>query len=132
TSRTDEIASAVRERTEQLTQLLDEKRGLLVDAVGAKSDQLVANIGRATEDAVKGIENKGFVFTQAMMNNSNDLARMINTAGEVATSAINKSLKDIELSTLNAIEQSRQVSIAAVTEMQENSKLLSDDTVTLL
>src|SRR5205085_11676542 len=69
--------------------------------------------------------------TQAMMSNSNDLARMINTAGEVATGAVNKSLKDIELSTRNAIEQSRQVSIAAVTEMQETSKLLRTDTVAL-
>src|SRR5205085_11357279 len=80
---------------------------------------------------VKAIEGKGFTYTQSMMSNSNDLARMINTAGEVAAGAVNKSLKDIELSTRNAIEQSRQVSIAAVNEMQETSKLLRTDTVAL-
>jgi ATP-dependent protease HslVU (ClpYQ) peptidase subunit len=56
---------------------------------------------------------------------------MINTAGEVAAGAVNKSLKDIEQSTRNAIEQSRQVSITAVNEMQETSKLLRTDTVAL-
>jgi hypothetical protein len=131
TGKADEIAAAVRERTEQLAQMLDDKRSPLVTAVGSKSDQLIADIGRATDDALRSIEGKGFAFTQAMMGNSNDLARMINTAGEVAAGAVNKSLKDIEQSTRNAIEQSRQVSIAAVNEMQETSKLLRTDTVAL-
>ena len=131
TGKADEIAAVIRERTEQLTQMLDDKRAPLVQAVGSKSDQLIVDIGRATEDAVRSIEGKGFAFTQAMMNNSNDLARMINTAGEVAAGAVNKSLKDIEVSTRGAIEQSRQVSVAAVNEMQETSKLLRTDTVAL-
>ena len=42
-----------------------------------------------------------------------------------------KSLKDLEASTRSAIDQSRQVSIAAVTEMQETSKILRTDTVAL-
>jgi DNA anti-recombination protein RmuC len=40
-------------------------------------------------------------------------------------------LKDIEQSSRSAIDQSRQVSIAAVTEMQETSKILRTDTVAL-
>src|SRR4029079_9220626 len=74
---------------------------------------------------------KGFIFAQSMTNNSADIARMINTASEVAAGAINKSLKDIELSSRSAIDQSRQVSVAAVTEMQETSKMLRTDTVAL-
>src|SRR4029077_20584602 len=50
---------------------------------------------------------------------------------EVAAGAINKSLKDIELASRSAIDQSRQVSVAAVTEMQETSKMLRTDTVAL-
>ena len=60
-----------------------------------------------------------------------DVARTITSAGELATGAVNKSLKDLEQSSRAAIDQSRQVSIAAVTEMQETSKILRTDTVAL-
>jgi hypothetical protein len=66
-----------------------------------------------------------------MLGNGSEVARTINAAGELATTAINKSLKDLEQSSRAAIEQSRQVSVAAVTEMQETSKILRTDTVAL-
>src|SRR5690606_27925516 len=96
-----------------------------------RTGQITTDISRVTDEALKSIEGKAFAFTQSMMSNSSDLARMINTAGEVATNAINKSLKDIEHSSRAAIEQSRQVASAAVTEMQETSKILRTDTVAL-
>ena len=65
------------------------------------------------------------------MGNGSDVARTITSAGELATGAISKSLKDLEQSSKTAIEQSRQVSIQAVTEMQETSKILRTDTVAL-
>ncbi len=66
-----------------------------------------------------------------MMSNGSDVARTITSAGELATSAVSKSLKDLEQSSRAAIDQSRQVSITAVTEMQETSKILRTDTVAL-
>jgi Skp family chaperone for outer membrane proteins len=66
-----------------------------------------------------------------MMSNGSDVARTITSAGELATGAVNKSLKELEQSSRAAIDQSRQVSIAAVTEMQETSKILRTDTVAL-
>src|SRR5215472_1262073 len=65
------------------------------------------------------------------MGTGNDVARTITSAGELATGALNRSLKELEQSSKAAIEQSRQVSIAAVTEMQETSKILRTDTVAL-
>src|SRR4029079_2164459 len=53
------------------------------------------------------------------------------SAGDLATGAVAKSLKDLEQASRSAIDQSRQVSIAAVTEMQETSKILRTDTVAL-
>ena len=53
------------------------------------------------------------------------------SAGELATGAVNKSLKDLEQASRTTIEQSRQVSMAAVAEMQETSKVLRTDTVAL-
>jgi hypothetical protein len=66
-----------------------------------------------------------------MMGNGSEVARTINSASEMATGAVNKSLKDLEQASRAAIDQSRQVSIAAVTEMQETSKILRTDTVAL-
>ena len=131
TGKAEEIVGAVQGHTEKLAHMIDDKRGSLVEAIGAKAGQLTMDIGRTTDDALKAIEGKGFIFAQSMTNNSADIARMINTASEVATGAINKSLKDIELTSRNAIDQSRQVSVAAVTEMQETSKMLRTDTVAL-
>src|SRR4029077_14602606 len=53
------------------------------------------------------------------------------SAGELASGAVSKSLKELEQASRAAIDQSRQVSVAAVTEMQETSKLLRTDTVAL-
>jgi hypothetical protein len=44
---------------------------------------------------------------------------------------VSKSLKELEQASRTAIDQSRQVSVSAVTEMQETSKVLRTDTVAL-
>ena len=66
-----------------------------------------------------------------MQTHGSEVARTITSAGDLATGAVAKSLKDLEQSSRSAIDQSRQVSIAAVTEMQETSKILRTDTVAL-
>jgi hypothetical protein len=66
-----------------------------------------------------------------MSTHGSEVARSITSAGDLATGAVAKSLKDLEQSSRSAIDQSRQVSIAAVTEMQETSKILRTDTVAL-
>jgi hypothetical protein len=80
---------------------------------------------------VKSIESRGQTFSQALLGQGSDVARTITSAGEMASSAVNKSLKELEQASRAAIDQSRQVSTAAVTEMQETSKILRTDTVAL-
>ena len=103
----------------------------LVEALTAKTTQLATDIDRVTADALKSIETRGQAFSQSMSTNGADVARKINSAGDLATGAVSKSLKDLEQASRAAIDQSRQVSIAAVTEMQETSKILRTDTVAL-
>jgi chaperonin cofactor prefoldin len=86
---------------------------------------------RATADALKSIETRGMAFSQSMSTHGAEVARNITSAGDLATGAVAKSLKDLEQSSRSAIDQSRQVSITAVTEMQETSKILRTDTVAL-
>ena len=96
-----------------------------------QATQLTTDIDRVTSDALKSIETRGQAFSQSMSTHGSDVARTITTAGDLATGAVAKSLKDLEQSSRSAIDQSRQVSIAAVTEMQETSKILRTDTVAL-
>src|SRR6185437_2973905 len=131
TGKTDEIVSYVQQQTDRLAQMIDGKRGTLVDAIGSKTGQLTLDIDRVTSDALKSIETRSQNFSQSLSTNGSDVARTIISAGEMASGAVNKSLKDLEQSSRAAIEQSRQVSIAAVTEMQETSKILRTDTVAL-
>ena len=131
TGKTDEIVSYVQQQTDRLSQMIDGKRGTLVEAIGAKTNQLTVDIDRVTVDALKSIETRGQTFSQSMLSNGSDVARTITSAGELATGAVNKSLKELEQASRAAIDQSRQVSIAAVTEMQETSKILRTDTVAL-
>src|SRR6202140_795473 len=131
TGKTDEIVSYVQQQTDRLSQMIDGKRGSLVDAIGAKASQLTVDIDRVTSDALRSIETRGQTFSQSLLSNGSDVARTITSAGELATGAVSKSLKELEQASRAAIDQSRQVSVAAVTEMQETSKILRTDTVAL-
>ncbi len=131
TSKTDEIVTYVQQQTERLSQVIDAKRGTLVEAIGTKTSLLTSEVDRVTTEALRSIETRAQGFSKTMLGNSTEVARTITSAGELATSTVNKSLKDLETSSRNAIDQSRQVSVAAVTEMQETSKILRTDTVAL-
>ncbi|HEY5126706.1 MAG TPA: negative regulator of septation ring formation, partial [Bradyrhizobium sp.] len=131
TGKTDEIVNYVQQQTDRLSQMIDGKRGSLVEAISAKTNQLTVDIDRVTSDALKSIETRGQTFSQSVLSNGSDVARTITSAGELATGAVSKSLKELEQASRAAIDQSRQVSIAAVTEMQETSKILRTDTVAL-
>jgi hypothetical protein len=126
-----EVVTVARQRTDELTQLIDDKRGLLVTSLDSKGQEIAGHISRATDDAVKSISGTGLGFAETMQNNGTEVARLINSASEVATGAVNRSLKEIQETTRGAIEQSRQVASASVTEMQETSKMLRTDTLAL-
>ena len=131
TGKTDEIVTYVQQQTDRLAQIVDSRRGSLVEALTAKTTQLTTDIDRVTADTLKSIETRGQAFSQSMTTHGSEVARTITSAGDLATGAVAKSLKDLEQSSRSAIDQSRQVSIAAVTEMQETSKILRTDTVAL-
>ena len=125
------LTAAITAKTEQLVQVLDSKSGQLVGALATKSHELAHAIGGATASALKSIETQSGDFTAQLMNQSSDISRQIAAASELATGSVGKALKDVETSTRAAIDQSRQVATAAVTEMQETSKILRTATVAL-
>ena len=131
TGKTDEIVTYVQQQTDRLAQIVDSRRGSLVEALSTGGTQLTTDIDRVTADALKSIETRGLASSQSMSTHGSEVARTITSAGDLATGAVAKSLKDLEQASRSAIDQSRQVSIAAVTEMQETSKILRTDTVAL-
>src|SRR5262249_46737307 len=66
-----------------------------------------------------------------MMENSEQIARLINEASENATGTVNRTLKDLQQNTQAVIEQSKQAAAASVAEMMETNTILRTDTTTL-
>ena len=131
TAKTDEIVTSVQQQADRLSNMIDSKHGLLVDAIGATANQLATDIDRVTTGVLNSIETRSRTFAQTMVGNGDEVARTVNLASESATRAISKSLNELEQASRTAIEQSRQVSISTVTEMKETNTILRTDTVAL-
>ena len=80
---------------------------------------------------MKAIEAQGFTFTRTMMDNSEQIARLVNEATQTATVTVNKTLKDLQETSRAAIEQSKQITTSSVSEMMETHNMLRSDTTTL-
>jgi hypothetical protein len=149
----NEINSAITQRVEDMTRILDEKSNGLVAALTNKGEQFAGEVSRATDHAVKAIDAKGFVFTQTMMDKSDELARLINDASLNATAAvtrtlsqmqegaqgvteaakqtISRTLEELHRATRSAIEESKQTAAATVAEMMETHTMLRSDSTAL-
>ena len=152
-SKADEINSALTQRAEDMAKILDERSSTLISTLSNKGDQFAGQVERITEQTVKAIDAKGFVFTQAMMDKSEEIARLINDASlnataavtrtlgqmqegaqgvtEAAKSSIVRSLEELQRATMGAIEQSKQTAAATVAEMMETHTMLRSDSTAL-
>jgi hypothetical protein len=80
-------------------------------------------VGRVTDHAVKAIEAKGFNFTQTMMDNSEQIARLINEASASATGAVNQSLQHLHSSHSAVGEQSNEAVVRTIKELRETAEI---------
>jgi len=129
--RADEIAAAVGKRSAELTKILDEKSSGLLAAISTKTAEFSAQVSTVTDTAVQSIQSTGFAFTGTMMDNSQELARVINDAGANATAAVNRTLKELHEKTQGAVDQSRQTATVTVAELLETHGMLRSDTTTM-
>src|SRR5437868_940882 len=74
TGKTDEIVTYVTQTTDRLSQMIDSRRGSLVEALNAKTSQLSTEIDRVTADSLKAIESRGQAFSQNMSVHGSDVA----------------------------------------------------------
>jgi apolipoprotein A1/A4/E domain-containing protein len=149
----NEINSAMSQRVEDMTRVLDEKSNGLLVALTSKGEQFAGEVVRATDQAVKAIDAKGFVFTQTMLDKSEDIARQINDASLTATAAVTRtlgqmqegtqgvteaakltiarSLEELHRATKTAVEESKQAAAATVADMLETHTMLRSDSTAL-
>ena len=66
-----------------------------------------------------------------MLDNSNELARLINDAGETATTKVNHTLRSLQDNTREAIEQSQRVTTESMSQILENQAKLRNESTTL-
>jgi hypothetical protein len=141
------------QRVDDMTRVLDQNANGLIVALTGKGEQFAGEVSRATDQAVKAIEARGFVFTQTMMDKSDDIARSINDASLNATGAmtrtlgqmqegavgvteaakltITRTLEELHRATKGAIEESKQTAAATVAEMMETHTMLRSDSTAL-
>ena len=149
----NEIHSAMTQRVDDMTRVLDQNANGLIVALTGKGEQFAGEVSRATDQAVKAIEARGFVFTQTMMDKSEEIARSINDASLNATGAmtrtlgqmqegavgvteaakltITRTLEELHRATKGAIEESKQTAAATVAEMMETHTMLRSDSTAL-
>jgi hypothetical protein len=148
-----ELNSAMSQRVDDMTRLLDEKSSSLLVALNSTSEQFAGEVGRITDQTVKTIDAKGFVFTQTMLDKSEEIARVINDASlnatvavtrtlgqmqegaqgvtEAAKATISRTLEELHQATRTAIEESKQTAASTVAEMQETHTMLRSDSTAL-
>ena len=136
-----------------MTRLLDEKSNGLLTALSGKGQEFAGEMNRITDQTVKSIEAKSFVFTQTMMDNSEEIARLINDASQAATTAmtrtlgqlqegaqdvsesakktITRTIDDLHAATRSAVEELKQTAASTVAEMLETHGMLRSDTTAL-
>jgi hypothetical protein len=83
----------------------------------------VSEVSRVTDHAVKAIEVKGFNFTETMMENGEQIARLISDASETATGAVNQSLKDLQTSHIAATETTSEAVSRSIRELRETAEM---------
>jgi len=149
----NEINSAISARVDDMTRTLDEKSNGLLIALTNKGQEFAGEVSRVTDQAVKAIDAKGYVFTQTLVDKSEGIARQINDASQNATSAvtrtlgqmqegaigvteaakltISRTLEDLHQATRTAIEDSKQTAAATVAEMLETHSMLRSDSTAL-
>jgi Apolipoprotein A1/A4/E domain len=126
-----EVVRGMSGKAEELARILDDKSGALLTALGGRGQQFATDVERVTKEAVQSIEAKGLAFTSSMLNNSEDIARIINDAASTASSAVTRSLESLQATAKSAIDRSQQTSTAAVSELTETHNMLRNDTTTL-
>jgi ABC-type transporter Mla subunit MlaD len=114
-----------------LAAVLADKSGGVIAALNEKGEQFAGDITRATEQALNAIDERGLGFARTMLDNSGEISRIINAAGESAAQSVSRTMNELNETTQNAIVRSRETAASAIKEMMETHGMLRADTTAL-
>src|SRR5712692_8890339 len=126
-----EVVRSMSAKAEELARILDDKSGNFLVAFGGRGQQFATDVDRITREAVQSIETKGLSFTKTMLDNSQDIARIINDAASTASASVTRSLENLQAGAKTATEHSQQTAAAAVSEVMDTHNMLRNDTAAL-
>src|SRR5712691_2685382 len=130
-AKAEELNTTINHRALELAHILDEKSGNFLIALGGRGQQFATDVDRVTKEAVQSIETKGLSFTKTMLDNSQDIARIINDAASTASASVTRSLENLQAGAKTATEHSQQTAAAAVSEVMDTHNMLRNDTAAL-
>ncbi len=130
-AKAEELNTSINQRALELAHILDEKSGNFLIALGGRGQQFATDVDRVTKEAVQSIETKGLSFTKTMLDNSQDIARIINDAASTASASVTRSLENLQAGAKTATEHSQQTAAAAVSEVMDTHNMLRNDTAAL-
>jgi apolipoprotein A1/A4/E domain-containing protein len=130
-AKAEELNTSINQRALELARILDEKSGNFLIALGGRGQQFATDVDRVTKEAVQSIETKGLSFTKTMLDNSQDIARIINDAASTASASVTRSLENLQAGAKTATEHSQQTATAAVSEVMDTHNMLRNDTAAL-
>src|SRR5229473_1214065 len=130
-AKAEELNTTINQRALELAHILDEKSGNFLIALGGRGQQFATDVDRVTKEAVQSIETKGLSFTKTMLDNSQDIARIINDAASTASASVTRSLENLQAGAKTATEHSQQTAAAAVSEVMDTHNMLRNDTAAL-
>src|SRR3569832_1626422 len=77
------------------------------------------------------IEERGYGFSRSVAENSEQIARLINAAGETAADSVNRTLSGLLQAADQAIAKSKETATTTVNELMETHNILRSDTTAL-
>ena len=85
TAKAEELTANINQRGNDLRRVLDEKTGVFLSTFGAQGQKFSTEIERITHNAVQSIDPKGVTFAKSMVQNSEEIAGLINEASAKAS-----------------------------------------------
>jgi hypothetical protein len=137
-SATDEALRAIEEKgltfrrtvhdnSAEISRLLSEHSGSVLSAFAETGQRFAGEIGSATDEALRAIEDKGLTLSRTVHDNGAEISRLINAAGENASTSVTRAFDQLQDSTQAAIARSQETAKATIKEMQETHGMLTGD-----
>jgi hypothetical protein len=130
-SKAEDIVLAVGTGSTNLSRVLDERGGGLIDAIESKTTELASELSRIADQASRTIQSKNMALADVLTSRGQEIVTQISDTSQRSAEVITNRLESLQEAANEAIEQSKRTAAAAVSEMMETHGMLRSDTTAL-